>query len=350
MGNEPKKRPNVLFTLGAILAVIGASVATFATFFLFFFYLIPLWTFLLGIILIWFSKKKVKTKVLWVIIPITVFFTYQFLLYQFTKVPPETFLIPEDFRGKIHIHFNETSGGIKEVENGRRLYKIPNSGILFSQFSDEQGFIDQQYYLISKSGKRTELPNLDVRDYNEEWTTEKNPNEPSRNILGVFHAGRVSAGGSYEFYVATYQQLKDSFGFHYDKWFDSREQRILDSCEQINSSEKKVNNKFEFNRIAIMDTVTSIVEGTVLNLSSRKSLHNVKIELINRNMNYYEVTDSLGQFKFNHIASGTYDVMVSYSNFKTIYGETIHLGAGDRSELKISIEEWAKRQTDEDKH
>ena len=147
------------------------------------------------------------------------------------RVPPETFLIPIDFRGKIHIHFNMTCGLKKEEENGRRVYKIPINGILLSQFNDKQGYIDQQYFLVDKNGERTLLPNLSVHDYIEEWTTEKNPNEPSRDILGVFHAGRVSSEGSYEFYVATYKQLRDSFDFQYDKQFDSLEQKILDSCK-----------------------------------------------------------------------------------------------------------------------
>lgn len=119
-----------------------------------------------------------------------------------------------------------------EKENGRRVYKIPLSGILLSQFKDKQGFIDQQYFLVDMNGRRTLLPNLDVHDYNEEWTTEKNSNEPSRDILGVFHSGRVSSEGSYEFYVSTYKQLRDSFDFQYDKRFDSVEQKLLDSCRR----------------------------------------------------------------------------------------------------------------------
>ena len=146
------------------------------------------------------------------------------------NVPPETFLIPIDFRGKIHVHFNMPCGLSKEKEKGRRVYKIPLNGILLTQFNDKQGYIDQQYFLVDKNGGKTLLPNLSVHDYNEEWTTEKNPNEPSRDILGVFHAGRVSSEGSYEFYVSTYRQLRDSFDFHYDERFDSLEQKLLDSC------------------------------------------------------------------------------------------------------------------------
>jgi hypothetical protein len=122
----------------------------------------------------------------------------------------------------------------RKVEKDRRQYKIPATGILLSQFADKQGFIDQQYFLVDSLGNQTLLPSLDVRDYNEEWTTVKNPNEPSRDILGVFHAGRVSSDGMYEFYVSTYRQLTDSFDFQYDKSFDLKEQKIIEDCGQTN--------------------------------------------------------------------------------------------------------------------
>lgn len=220
-----------LFVIGAILTTIGAAVSTFATFFLYF-YLLPLWVFLAGIVLIWLSDKRTKAKILWSLIPIAVFVAYQFSWHQFNKVPQETFLIPKDYKGKVHVHFNKECGQAAESERGRRLYKIPDHGILLTQFKDKQGFIDQQYYLVDENGTKTLLPQLDVRDYNEEWTLGKNPKEPSRDILGVFHAGRVSGEGSYEFYVTTYRHLRDSFGFEYDKQFDSLEKVILDMCRK----------------------------------------------------------------------------------------------------------------------
>lgn len=184
------------------------------------------------------QQKTSKLLVRILLFPLTLvavvvlIFSFSFLTSYITRPDKEAFLIPKAFRGKVHVHFNEPFGMITEKENGRRLYKIPNSGILLSQFKDEQGLIDQQYYLVDEEGNRTLLPQLDVRDYNEEWTTVKNPHEPSRDSLGVFHAGRVSSDGTYEFYVSTYRQLSDTFGFQYDKMFDLMEQNIIDSCRR----------------------------------------------------------------------------------------------------------------------
>ena len=154
-----------LFIAGTTLVILGAAVSTFATFFLYI-YLLPFWIFLSGVILIWFSNKRIKTKLIWSLTPIAVFSIYQFLWYQFNKAPPETFLIPKDYKGKIHVHFNKPCGQKVEMENGRRRYEIPENGILLSQFADKQGFIDQQYFLVDKNGKRTLLSQLDIRDYN----------------------------------------------------------------------------------------------------------------------------------------------------------------------------------------
>ncbi|XAZ82045.1 hypothetical protein A6C57_27255 (plasmid) [Fibrella sp. ES10-3-2-2] len=221
----------ILFRVGAFLIVIGAAIATFIPFFLYL-YLIPLWIFLLGVVLIWFSESSLKRKITWSLTPVLMFGIYQLLWYQFNKAPAETFIIQRGFKGKIHIHFNERCGQKPEEENHRRLYKIPSNGILLSQFSDKQGFIDQQYYLADNTGKRTLLPQLDVQDYNEEWTREKNPHEPSRDILGVFHAGRVSSDGMYEFYVCTHRQLTDSLDFEYDKQFELKEQKAIELCRK----------------------------------------------------------------------------------------------------------------------
>jgi hypothetical protein len=231
MTDKPPHKQRGIFTTGAILLVVGLGSIAISPYFLGL-YLLPVWIFVLGLILVWLSGQKLKTKIIWTLAPITVFVVYQLLWYQFNKAPAETFLIPRNFRGKIHIHFNEPCGRAAETERGRRLYKIPASGVLLSQFKDKQGFIDQQYFLVDSTGKRMPLPQVDVHDYNEEWTTEKNPHEPSRNILGIIDAGRVSRDGMYEFYVSTYNQLKDSFGFMYDKQYDSTEQKIIDACRQ----------------------------------------------------------------------------------------------------------------------
>lgn len=217
------------FLVGACLVVVGTAVSTLAPFFLYV-YFIPGWVFIVGVALVGLSELSLKRKLVWSLTPVLLFCGFRLLWYQLQKAPAETFLIPQAYRGKIHIHFNETCGQKPEEEKNRRLYRIPDNGILLSQFADKQGLIDQHYYLVDTRGRRTFLPQLDVRAYNEAWTRPKHPQEPSRDILGVFFAGRVASDGMYEFYVCTYRQLTDSLDHQYDRLFDLNELRAIELC------------------------------------------------------------------------------------------------------------------------
>jgi hypothetical protein len=229
---------NGLFITGTILLTIGAGVTTFSPFFIYF-YGLPIITLVVGVVLVWLSGRSIKTKLIWTLTPIPVFFIYQFLWRWTNTNEPETFLIPISYRGKVHILFDEKCGQLPKYENGRRTYEIPDNGVLLTQFKDEYGFIDHEYFFVDSLGKRIVIPKMDVRDFNEEWTLEKNPNEPSRDSLGVFHWGRTGSGtfdeteySFVEFYVSTYRQLGDTFGFKYDRQFDSLEMVLLRDCRK----------------------------------------------------------------------------------------------------------------------
>jgi hypothetical protein len=65
--------------------------------------------------------------------------------------------------------------------------------ILTNEF--ETGIIDQEYYFVDdKWNKIGKIPQLIQQDFNEDYTLEKNKNEPPRNKVGVFLLG--SGGGS----------------------------------------------------------------------------------------------------------------------------------------------------------
>lgn len=51
----------------------------------------------------------------------------------------EIYLIPEGFRGKIFVFFDQADGQEIEYEDMARLYKIPSSGFIKSQFSKNGG-------------------------------------------------------------------------------------------------------------------------------------------------------------------------------------------------------------------
>ena len=99
----------------------------------------------------------------------------------YQKAEPETYLIPSFYTGKVNILFNQTSIPVKytneynkdtiytsqigapiKYENVRRIYEIPYTGILLTQFKENDGFIDRQYYSVDSEGKRTPYPFLNL--------------------------------------------------------------------------------------------------------------------------------------------------------------------------------------------
>ncbi|MCH4824543.1 hypothetical protein ML462_15325 [Gramella lutea] len=141
---------------------------------------------------------------------------------------PETFLIPKDFRGRANIIYDQKCGLDEEYENGRRVYRIPEDGVLLTKFSKPSGFIDHKYYLVDKTGNRIELSKMDVRDYNEDYTISKNPKEPPRDTLGVFKWGTLGSAAQMsddgytfqEFFVSDYNNLGKNYTKKYLSFTD----------------------------------------------------------------------------------------------------------------------------------
>lgn len=160
-------------------------------------------------------------------------------------VTPEIFLIPAGFHGKVRVIFDKPCGLTELMEGKKRIYTIPNSGILITQFKSEFGIINQEYYYVDANGNRTLIPKMMLQDFNEATTTEPNANEPSRDEIGIFEWGttfNVQREGmepyeGYEFYVGTYTEVRDSFstlfgnGDKYSSYFDSVEVGIVKSCK-----------------------------------------------------------------------------------------------------------------------
>jgi hypothetical protein len=180
---------------------------------------------LIGAVLFLLTKNNWKLKLAVIGIPLT--FVAVTFYNSFTT--PETYLIPENYKGPVFVIFNQTDGQPKEYEGRRRLYRIPSTGVLFSEFKDEQGWINQEYYYVTATGQRKKLGVLDTRDFNEEWTLQKNPKEPSRDSLAVFNPGTMGTMGNsgdptskvfLALSVGTYNDLK-SFKVYTPEYIDS---------------------------------------------------------------------------------------------------------------------------------
>lgn len=82
------------------------------------------------------------------------------------KREPETYLIGEGYSGPVYVVFGVTKGEPAADENGSRIYRIPDSGILLTQMSLNEGRItsdDLRSFYVSESGERTEIKKHLVR-------------------------------------------------------------------------------------------------------------------------------------------------------------------------------------------
>lgn len=119
---------------------------------------------------------------------------------------PETFLIPNDFKGVIVIVFNQEKGEDKEYENKRRIYRIPENGVLYTQFSPVKGILNEKFYYINKQGEHlNEINRIDL---------DKNPKENVNYILDqydggftIFPKGGIKEGNSKDYPTIDYIYL-----------------------------------------------------------------------------------------------------------------------------------------------
>ncbi|CAA0197284.1 DUF6843 domain-containing protein [Tenacibaculum maritimum] len=135
-------------------------------------------------------------------------------------IKKETFYIPKGVTGKIYILFNCKEGKPKKWINGRRLYEIPPSGVLKTQFKENTGYI-----LYGDEGVDSEIKKYN--EYAKFYYVDEN-NQPIQQInYSPFYAGgykeylkpkkvnvtgsnavRVSGNGKEKYTIANYYLFK----------------------------------------------------------------------------------------------------------------------------------------------
>lgn len=137
-----------------------------------------------------------------------------------TDRTPETFLLPENFKGFFYIVYNQTYGQATAFEQNRRIYQIPSTGVLFTKSKNdwrsikfENGVINQQFYFIADNGQKKKIKILDTGDFNSVATIHKKTELYSRDSLAAFFisAGTIGNGKTIlttdQYYIGTYNDL-----------------------------------------------------------------------------------------------------------------------------------------------
>jgi hypothetical protein len=98
----------------------------------------------------------------------------------------EKYIIPASFRGVVYVITDKENGEDRTYDLFTRIYKIPNSGVLFTKFKQRSGFNKRSFYQVDKNGFLQPLRVLDYRSYIEKWVINPPKTEPPRDSLAIF--------------------------------------------------------------------------------------------------------------------------------------------------------------------
>jgi hypothetical protein len=128
------------------------------------------------------------------------------------KVEGEIHLIPKGYEGPVIIVFNQKTGKPVKYENGSRVYEIPASGVLKTQFKEqEEGYIsmDEVKYLYTDNTAREEIKYLQsVADANDSTQNYIFTLQLAKNNIRYL-VGRVNKRAIY--YDSLQKKLKEVF-------------------------------------------------------------------------------------------------------------------------------------------
>ncbi len=182
--------------------------------------------------MVWVAEETVKMKLLSTFVSVPIILTAFFLFYLLLpKAEPETILIPQNFRGQFEIVFNEPCGQSLIYEKGRRIYHIPENGILITSGKRTMGVIDRKFYLVDESGNQAELPEFHWSKFEEEqndWHWTFSEIKLSKDLVGVFWAYR----NGFSFIVSDYLSLEKE-----DKKMKEEKQKMFQNAADLQLKE-----------------------------------------------------------------------------------------------------------------
>jgi hypothetical protein len=99
-----------------------------------------------------FSPVKKVVRILLMLLPILPFLLLG-SIFVFSRAKPEIFLVPNNYQGEILVLFDQSNGDSVEYLNGKRIYRIPQDGILFTQFPWNPGFKNHKFCYLTENSK-----------------------------------------------------------------------------------------------------------------------------------------------------------------------------------------------------
>jgi hypothetical protein len=91
-----------------------------------------------------FSTFKKARNYIYILLPLSPFLLLG-SVFVFSRAKPELIQVPKNYQGEILILFDQPNGDSMVYSNGKRVYKIPKNGILFTQFPWNPGSINRKF-------------------------------------------------------------------------------------------------------------------------------------------------------------------------------------------------------------
>jgi len=143
-----------------------------------------------------------------------------------SKTEPEIYLLPDGFTGKVNVVFNQNGISVRyknlynrdtiftpqkgvtvRYENGRRVYQIPANGILLTQFKDQYGNTDREFYYSDVKGKRKKLDVFQDHEVKAGKVQDTNKVAIFNQVIGSYGNANIPYQG---FEVSSYNNLANA--------------------------------------------------------------------------------------------------------------------------------------------
>jgi hypothetical protein len=92
----------------------------------------------------------------------------------------------------------------------------------------------------------------------------------------------------------------------------------------------------EFRRTAIMDTITAILDGQIVDSFTQQPVP-ATVQLATATTTFQITTTLNGTFRFFHIPAGDYLLTVTYPACTKLTGAPVHLGAGNAMAITLGL-------------
>ena len=248
ISREPIFRRDWKFVIGTILLILSAFVIGAFHIGVLFMFGIPLLLLLIGLVLLLVSRASRRTKASLILVSVAIIpLTFASSIYL-SSAEPETFLIPNNYRGQIVVFHDEPCGSELVYENGRRLYEIGNDeDVLITKFKKNRGYLDRKFFYVNEYRERSQIPEFQKQNFEtekKEWSLYSHPIPVdlfTRDTLGAFWAYGTETYGisrnSIAYRVWSYNDLErdDKIRWSENKEFGKEADLILLFCRESGS-------------------------------------------------------------------------------------------------------------------